>query len=58
MTSNDNRPPMSPLGKAVFDMMNNINQVTYTTQRLQELSKPRVTDPIKRISEEKRNGDV
>ena len=57
MTSNDNRPPMSPLGQAVFDMMNNINRVTYTTQRLQEMSKPKVEQPIKRISEEQSHGD-
>lgn len=49
--TNDNRRPMSPLGKMIFDMANDLNQAY--ARGLRQLDKPFVADRIKRVSTEK-----
>ena len=58
MADNDNREPMSPLGRMIFDMMNAHNQVYFSAQRVREMAprsmhnpRPTVTETIKRPSQ-------
>ena len=55
---NDNRKPMSPLGKAIFDMMNAHNQVYATSLAVQrhaaqmrDFAQPVITERIVRPSQ-------
>ena len=52
--SNDNRKPMSDLGRDIFEMMNHMNRVYLAgNQRIIErpIGKPLIIDPIKRPSQ-------
>ena len=57
-SSNDNRRPMSPFGKMLFDMLNDMNRVNAATLRqgnsMALRTKPTIIDPITRISKEQK----
>ena len=48
------RPPMSPLGRSLFEMMNAINRASALQRRIPPV-KPHITHTIKRSSQKEKN---